>query len=58
MSIDGHQKRSKALENTSRNSFSTLVSTLDIFSPDCCLPQAEVGKKQTFAAAQQRSGAV
>jgi hypothetical protein len=45
MNIDGHQKHSKAVENTGRNSFSTLVSTLGIFSPDCCHPQAEVGKK-------------
>ncbi len=28
MSIDGHQKHSKAVENTGRNSFSTLDSTL------------------------------
>lgn len=46
------------MENTGRNSFSTLVSTFDIFSPGCCLPQAEVGKKQTVAAAQQRYGAI
>jgi hypothetical protein len=45
MSIDGHQKHSKAVENTGRNSFSTLAGTLDILSPDCCLPQAEVVKK-------------
>jgi hypothetical protein len=45
MSIDGHQKHSKAVENTGRNCFSTLASTLDIFSPGCCLPQADVGKK-------------
>jgi hypothetical protein len=30
MSIDGHQKHSKALENTDRISFSTLASTLNI----------------------------
>jgi hypothetical protein len=58
MSIDGHQKHSKAVENTGRNSFSTLAGTLNIFSPGCCLPQAEVGKKQIFAAAQQGSGTV
>jgi hypothetical protein len=45
MSIDGHQKHSKAVENTGRNSLSTLASTLDIFSPGCSFPQAEVGKK-------------
>jgi len=58
MSIDGHQKHSKAVENTGRNSFSTLASTLDLSSPGCCLPQAEVGGKRTYAAAQQRSGMV
>jgi hypothetical protein len=30
MNIDGHKKHSKAVENTGRNSFSTLASTLDI----------------------------
>jgi len=29
MSTDGEQEHSKALENTSRNTFSTLFSTLD-----------------------------
>jgi hypothetical protein len=46
MSIDGHQKHSKAVENMGRNRFSTLASTLNIFSPGCCLPQAEVRKSR------------
>jgi hypothetical protein len=45
MSIDGYQKHSKAVENTGRNCFSTLAGTLDILSPGCCLPQAEVARK-------------
>ncbi len=58
MSIDGHQKHSKAMENTGGNSLSTLLNTLDILSPGCCFPQAEVCRKWACAAAQQRSGAV
>jgi hypothetical protein len=58
MSIDGHQKHPKAVENMGRNSFGTLACTLNILSLGCCFPQAEVGKKWTFAAAQQKSGAV
>jgi hypothetical protein len=30
MSADGQERHSKAVENTDRNSFSTLASTLDI----------------------------
>jgi hypothetical protein len=45
MSIDGNQKHSKAVENTGRNSSSTLLSTLVdlcILVTDLCLLQAEV----------------
>jgi hypothetical protein len=58
MSIDGHQKHSKAVGNTGRNSFSTLLSTLDIFLQVAAFRRQRSAEKLTYAAAKQRSGMV
>ena len=45
MSIDGHQKHSKAVENTGRNCFSTLASTLVIISETSAVQRQQPGSK-------------
>ena len=45
MSIDGHQKHSKAVENTGRNCFSTLASTLAILRETSAVQGQQPGCK-------------